>query len=301
MYLRTTSMGLSVSEISFSERTEPRKSAEFFFNVLTAWGVEYVFRYQRDAAGIALWHLYRGTDGDELPAFEARSRKSLATIPIAFTDADIDGAIRGLEGSPAVTTYVVIPGMDGVDFAVFPMSRRVASLMRTFVALADGTMRARIIHKMSQEMVDARCFTLDDAQKEQASDEMSEVGRLMSCLKKDGFYMYAAGGPEDPMSYVPPFIRLSMLGSSIDILSLEKRSQARNSLFLTKNDKPVARIDDVQAIFGRYEIMASSQKAMTGGRNRFQRREQDLLADWQRRHDDLEWAKTDLEEDYGRY
>lgn len=281
-------MGISVSEIFSDIRRDGRPCAEFLFELTTAYGQCFVSRYQRDAAGEFAWHLYSGRGGGEIPAIAARHRKSLGTLPLDYTDSDIDALVRKIAPSPLLTTYVVALGVDEVDFAVFPMSRKIASFMRAFLSFSQGVISSRLAHRISYELVDARKFVLDSEKRAQLENPDSEISQLMARLKKDGFYMYASGNSDDPMSYVPPFIKLDMLAAASEVLSLERRAQVRNALFLTCRDRPVARIDNAQGIFDQYELMAANYKSPVK-RHYSARKEKDLLADWQRRRDDEKW------------
>lgn len=294
MFTRVTPMGISISGIESLVRKEKRPVSEFFFTIATSYGQEYVFRYQRDASGEFNWHLYKDMEGGEITAMSPAQRNSLGRLPLDFIDSDIDALLRKITPSPLLTTYVVVLGVDGVDFVVFPMSRKISSFMRAFLSLSQGVISARIAHKLAYEMVDARQFTLDKEKKAQLQNPDSELALLMGRLKKDGFYMYAAGNPDDPMSFVPPFIKLEMLAAGSDMLCLERRSQVRNALFLTCKERPVARIDNVQGIFDQYELMAANYKS-PARRHSPGKREKDLLADWQRKRDDEKWDNVRMD------
>lgn len=293
MYVRVTPMGLSVSAIEAAIRG---RNAEFSFTVVTSHGKNYVFRYQKDASGTNLWHLYRDNEGTEFPAIEAKGRRSLGSLRLDYTDSEMDALVKSVEENPFTTTYLVLPGEGEADLVVMPLSRKIMAFIRAFVSAAESLVDHQIAQCVRKEIVEARKIQLSREQKHAfLNDPGSELGQIAERFEKEGFYMYSSGPMQQPMIYVPTFMKYAILGQADEeVICLEKNPGSdHNSLCVSCGDRIIARINNVTSVFSRYELMAKRQQMMEKkNRSRLVKKGQveDLLPEWQKKHDKLKGA-----------
>lgn len=270
MYVRITPLGIAVSGVETETFGQSGfRRAEFSFFAVTPHGGRWQFRYQIDAMGMAAWHLYHEGDGGDIPAMDARSRKSLGSLPVDHTDRDIDALLRRVDDNPSVTTYLLAPGHPDArkkpDFIVFTLEKQLIARLRAFVSASEAMVASGVANGIVQNIRDARCFFLDQKTRNVfLSEGSSELARIGLALSGKGFFMYSSGGYGEKLSDLPPLIRQAMESANYPRIDLRLEKSDRfgivSGALTDAAGRPLGVIRNASHIFAAYEGMVRQSR-----------------------------------------
>lgn len=265
MYYRTTRAGISVSTIEMRPRDDNGVDiGEFSFSILTPQGVPYVFRYQMDEIGIPLWHLYENGEGCLWYATEKRHRDSLGTIPVNFSDSDIDSLIGRIDKSPEITIHLLVPGHQDAnprpDIVLFPLDADVMATLQSFSSISDCIVGGgKIAQRMGKLLDGAISITLSGENRKFFNEKgRTELGQIALNLDNDGFHVYISE-KNRPLANIPPCIRKEIEKAVFIPFYFERKKGMESGGIVNASGMPVGEIRDFDAIIAKYREL-SKQK-----------------------------------------